>query len=134
MKTKLMVILLLMLGLAGCTDDSRDPARGTSATNLLVKYNWVNQYVDNNNATVKITYQFNNNLMGTEKYEYVPEYGEPENDSYSFIWGWHDETYRTLVIDYGGGDLSYIDNVFVEGRVLTGVLDGQNIILTGYDK
>lgn len=51
-----------------------------------------------------------------------------KENSYNFSWNWVDESMENLVINYGGDDVVYFDNVWVREHNLSGKLDGMLVM------
>lgn len=58
----------------------------------------------------------------------VVEYpnGYTERMEYRFRWNWDDYAQNSIRMNYGGGDVSYLDDVYLGRNRLSGYLDGRN--------
>ena len=52
--------------------------------------------------------------------------GRYSESVYSFTWNWEDRSQYSLRMVYGPGDVSYLDDVWIRGNVLSGYLDGHD--------
>lgn len=132
---KLLNVLFLFLFLSGCASEESGPSDSTSATNALCKYWWRANDVDYDGSEMSILFNFNFDGTGTEIIDRLPAIGTPPpREEHYFKWEWTSDRHRSICIMYGENDLSYIDELFINDRILTGLLNGQEIKLDGSDK
>lgn len=124
MKKNVMGLFILLLTL--CTLNSCEPEDEWESieqkSEVLCSVPWIEYYVDQNGVECSqqlIFYASGRGLDVTTCYYG----GHVQTDSYAFDWYWESGRGKTLVMDYGWGDISYFTNVWVNYDLLTGDID-----------
>ena len=87
---------------------------------------WADTFYD---ANGNYCYQELNFYLDRHGEDYIRvEYpnGRYSESVYSFTWNWEDRSQYSLRMVYGPGDVSYLDDVWIRGNVLSGYLDGHD--------
>ncbi|MDR0892811.1 MAG: hypothetical protein LBN24_09380 [Mediterranea sp.] len=108
----LMLLALAVVGFSACESDETIEER-------LFGRVWSGSIgeLDDNNVPLFSDFQFTPDGFGTEDVYY------PDGswyDSYTFQWYWEDGYSNNLVLDFRRLGVSYMDNVYVGGRAMTG--------------
>lgn len=132
MKTKLLSFALLSVFLISCVDDdikSNDPQLDFY-TKALCRYWWIDEFLDGN-STVWVQFNFEPDGTGYELIETTPPSGIPVREEYPFFWGWTSPKFNSIGMEYGPGDKSNIKDLLIDGAILTGFLNDQEIKYLG---
>ena len=130
---KLFLLAVAMINLTSCEieiDDFYDDDNiGGSYYNKsldLCSRPWADTFYD---ADGNYCYQELNFYLDRHGEDYIRvEYpnGRYSESVYSFTWNWEDRSQYSLRMVYGPGDVSYLDDVWIRGNVLSGYLDGHD--------
>ena len=130
---KLFLLAVAMVNLTSCEieiDDFYDDDNiGGSYYNKsldLCSRTWADTFYD---ADGNYCYQELNFYLDRHGEDYIRvEYpnGRYSESVYSFTWNWEDRSQYSLRMVYGPGDVSYLDDVWIRGNVLSGDLDGHD--------
>ena len=128
---KLFLLAVAMINLTSCeieiADFYDDDNIGGSYYNKsldLCSRPWADTFYD---ADGNYCYQELNFYLDRHGEDYIRvEYpnGRYSESVYSFTWNWEDRSQYSLRMVYGPGDVSYLDDVWIRGNVLSGYLDG----------
>ena len=66
------------------------------------------------------------NITYTHKLKFVATTNTETRD---FTWQWKDGAKECLVLNYGAGETKYLENVWVREHYLTGLLNGEIIMM-----
>lgn len=119
LKSVFVCVLMVVFAACGSDDDNTLDAK-------LCK-TWTEEYVENSTT---YTHQliFATNHSGQEvKRTYVS--GTANTTTRDFTWQWMDNSQEGLILNYGAGDIGYLENVWVREHYLTGKLNGELIMM-----
>lgn len=139
MKTKLFKYLrlalmaVLLVNLTSCEVEVREfydrDDIGNSYYNRsseLCSRTWVSFYWDANGNRCRQEWDFYMDRSGVDYLRVEYPNGAVETFEYSFRWNWENYAQSSIRMNYGAGDTSYLDNVYLGGNRLSGYLDGRN--------
>lgn len=116
---------MVVIGLSSCGDEYYTDDYLRNSDEKLCNRVWVEEYETNDNELCEHYLEFSRNGSGKETFKYKPIDGrKPYESSYRFDWAWIDNSMEGLILDYGGNDRSFFDNVWVREHNLSGKLDG----------
>lgn len=122
---KILLLLMVVIGLSSCGDEYYTDDYLRNSDEKLCNRVWVEEYETNDNELCEHYLEFSRNGSGKETFKYKPIDGrKPYESSYRFDWAWIDNSMEGLILDYGGNDRSFFDNVWVREHNLSGKLDG----------
>lgn len=122
---KILLLLMVVIGLSSCGDEYYTDDYLRNSDERLCNRVWVEEYETNDNELCEHYLEFSRNGSGKETFKYKPIDGrKPYESSYRFDWAWIDNSMEGLILDYGGNDRVFFDNVWVREHNLSGKLDG----------
>lgn len=122
---KILLLLMVVIGLSSCGDEYYTDDYLRNSDEKLCNRVWVEEYETNDNELCEHYLEFSRNGSGKETFKYKPIDGrKPYESSYRFDWAWIDNSMEGLILDYGGNDRIFFDNVWVREHNLSGKLDG----------
>ncbi|MDE6172599.1 hypothetical protein [uncultured Bacteroides sp.] len=122
---KILLLLMVVIGLSSCGDEYYTDDYLRNSDEKLCNRVWVEEYETNDNELCEHYLEFSRNGSGKETFKYKPIDGrKPYESSYRFDWAWIDNSMEGLILDYGGNDRVFFDNVWVREHNLSGKLDG----------
>ena len=127
---KLLVICLIPFILTACGDDVYYTMENTDER--LCGRTWVETIaLDNDPNYISVEHQlvFSQTGQSRETWIKYKNGGGEDSSASTFTWRWMDNSREGLILDYGGGDLKYFDNVWVRDHYLAGKLDGNLIMM-----
>lgn len=128
---KLFLLAVAMVNLTSCeieVDDFYDDDNiGGSYYNKsrdLCSRSWVDRYfdADGNRCYQKLDFYLDRQGKDYIRVEYPN--GRYSESVYLFTWHWENRSQTSLRMVYGPDDVSYFDDVWIQGNVLSGYLDG----------
>lgn len=128
---KLFLLAVAMVNLTSCeieVDDFYDDDNiGGSYYNKsrdLCSRSWVDIYfdADGNRCYQKLDFYLDRQGKDYIRVEYPN--GRYSESVYFFTWHWENRSQTSLRMVYGPDDVSYFDDVWIQGNVLSGYLDG----------
>lgn len=132
---KILLLLTVFLGLASCGDDNVYYTIQNSDEKLCGS-TWVEEFQTTNDDNVEVIcnhqLKFAKSKSGNDGQEVWEYYRSGETRPYEtvskrFSWSWLDSNMEGLELNYGGGEITYFDNVWVRENYLSGMLDGVNV-------
>ena len=121
---KILLLLMVVIGLSSCGDEYYTDDYLRNSDEKLCNRVWVEEYETNDNELCEHYLEFSRNGSGKETFKYKPIDGrKPYESSYRFDWAWIDNSMEGLILDYGGNDRVFFDNVWVREHNLSGKLD-----------
>lgn len=129
---KLALVAVLMVNLTSCEigidrfHDNDNMGVNYNRTNDLTSRTWVSFYqdVDGNNCCQEL--DFYSDRTGVDFIQVEYPNGRVKTFEYRFYWKWENYAQTSIRMDYGSGDYSFLDDVYIGGNRLSGYLDGQN--------
>ncbi|WP_300695141.1 hypothetical protein [uncultured Bacteroides sp.] len=122
---KILLLLMVVIGLSSCGDEYYTDDYLRNSDEKLCNRVWVEEYETNDNELCEHYLEFSRNGSGKETFKYKPIDGrKPYESSYRFDWAWIDNSMEGLILDYGGNDRVFFNNVWVREHNLSGKLDG----------
>lgn len=122
---------LLILVVAACGDDIYYTAEENTDERLCGR-TWTEEVpVTDNETYASAEHQLIFSLTGQSRETWVwrkPGGGEDITTS-TFTWKWMDNSREGIVLDFGGGELKYFENVWVRDHYLSGKLDGRILMM-----
>ena len=129
--TGILCFLFLLTGLNGCTvNDEDDYAGGGATTWELCNYLWQGYYSLDDGTWVNHQIIFYPGGYGDESliYNY---YGEVWEETYEFYWQWANSIQNSIALNYGGGNVLYMDHVYIQMDLFSCLLDGVFVTFRG---
>ena len=126
-----MVVLISMMSLTSCEVEIRpwhDDVCHDDNTYELCSRTWEETWVENGNRYTQ-RLDFYNNRTGRDflRIEYWDGY--VSEDTYHFKWRWDDAD--CIRMEYGPGDISYLEDIWIHNNTLIGYLDDVEVFFTG---
>lgn len=133
---KILLILTLLAGFTSC-DKYYDDEYLQNSDKKLCGYTWMVEY-DELDELITHSLKFDKDHSGKEVIEVLRRDNtgkwKPVNTTtHHFSWSWISDM-EGLLLQYGAGDVSYFDNVWVRENYLSGTLDGEHVIFYRSDK
>ena len=137
MKTRMMkmmgwmLMIVGMMSLTSCEVEIRpwhDDVYHSDYTGELCSRTWEESLVENGNRYTQ-RLDFYNNRTGRDflRIEYWDGY--VSEDTYRFNWRWDDND--CVRMEYGPGDVSYLEDIWIHNNTLTGYLDEVEVYFKG---
>ena len=135
---KFLMVAVALANLSSCdlpedsfVDDDNIGGYYYEKSKALCSYIWVDEFtdVDGNYCYQELTFFLDRHGKDYFCVEY-PD-GTFTEDIYDFVWRWEDRDQYSLRMYYGPGDISYMDDVWVSGRLLRGYLDDNYVDFKG---
>ena len=137
MKTRMMkmmgwmLMIVGMMSLTSCEVEIRpwhDDVYHSDYTGELCSRTWEKSWVENGNRYTQ-RLDFYNNRTGRDflRIEYWDGY--VSEDTYRFNWRWDDDD--CVRMEYGPGDVSYLEDIWIHNNTLTGYLDEVEVYFKG---
>ena len=137
MKTRMMkmmgwmLILVGMMSLTSCEVEFRvwdDDIHHSDNTSELCDRTWEESWTENGKRYTQ-RLDFYNNRTGRDflRIEYWDGY--VSEDTYRFNWRWDDDD--CVRMEYGPGDVSYLEDIWIHNNTLTGYLDEVEVYFKG---
>lgn len=130
---KFLLVSLLVTGLAACEvevdtfyDDDNIGGGYYNRSAELCSRTWVSEYLDIDGNPCRQELDFYLDRTGIDYILVRYPGGRYEEFEYHFRWSWENYAQSSLRMNYGSGDVSYLDDVYVGGNMLSGYLDGRN--------
>lgn len=122
---KICLLCIMTLPLCSCGDDEDTP----SLDDKLCR-TWMQETViDNITYTHKLKFVRKGNSGQEIKMEYDTNTATSNTETRDFTWQWKDGAKECLVLNYGAGETKYLENVWVREHYLTGLLNGEIIMM-----
>ena len=119
----------MTLSLCSCGDDEDTP----SLDDKLCR-TWMQETViDNITYTHKLKFVRKGNSGQEIKMEFNANTATTNTETRDFTWQWKDNAKECLVLNYGAGETKYLENVWVREHYLTGLLNGEVIMMVDED-
>lgn len=143
MKTKRMkhlgivVLLAAMVGLTSCEvsiggwyDDDDYSEMYYRTTRELCSRTWQETWIqDGEYHTQRL--DFYENRTGTDIIQVEHRNGYVTEKRYNFEWKWDNSSQTCIRMTYGPHDYSYMEDIWLGGNTLRGILDGVDVTFTG---
>lgn len=132
--TRLLLLLVMVLGLSACGDNYYTNDFENTSDRLCAN-TWMEQFTMDNSDVCRHYLIFSIDYTGREVFEYYrnEESTAYKTNSFNFSWNWLDDSMEGLEMNYGGGDISYFDNVLARQHYLSGSLDGVQVTFSNYN-
>ena len=128
-----MVVLISMMSLTSCEVEFRswyeeEHIGHYEETRALCSRTWEESWYDNG---VRYTQRldFYNNRTGRDYLRIVYRNGDVSESTYRFKWKWDDPD--CVRMDYGPGDISYLEDIRIHNNTLNGYLDDVEVFFKG---
>ncbi|MDD3038904.1 hypothetical protein [Bacteroides sp.] len=130
---KLALVAVLMVNLTSCEieidsfyDDDNIGNGYYNRSVDLTSRTWVSFYrdVEGNYCCQELDFYLDRTGVDYIRVEYPDGY--VETFEYRFRWSWENYAQTSIRMDYGPGDVSFLDDVYIGGNRLSGYLDGRN--------
>ena len=137
MKTRMMkmmgwmLMMFGMMGLTSCEVELRpwyDDVCHDDYTYKLCSRTWEESWMENGNLYTQ-RLDFYNNRTGREVLRIEYWDGDVSEDIYRFNWKW--DGYDCIRMEYGPGDISYLEDIRIHNNTLTGFLDNVEVHFRG---
>jgi hypothetical protein len=137
MKTRMMkmmgwmLMIVSIMSLTSCEVEIRpwyDDVHHSNNTYELCSRIWEETWIENGNKYTQRLY-FNNNRTGRDYVRIEYRDGCVSEDTYHFKWRWDDDD--CIRMEYGPGDISYLENIRLYSNTLTGYLDDVKVVFKG---
>lgn len=130
---KLALMAVLMINLTSCEveidtfyDDDNIGGGYYNRSSDLCSRTWVDTYRDSDGNYCRQELDFFLDRTGIDFLRIEYPDGYVETFEYKFRWSWENYAQTSLRMVYGPKDVSYLDDVYIGGNVLSGYLDGRN--------
>ena len=130
---KLALLAVLMINLTSCEveidtfyDDDNIGGGYYNRSAELCSRTWVDNYQDRDGNYCRQELDFYLDRTGVDFLRVEYRNGTVETFEYHFFWSWDNYAQTSIRMDYGHGDYSFFDNVYIGGNRLSGYLDGKN--------
>ena len=137
MKTRMMkmmgwmLMIVGMMSLTSCEVEIRpwhDDVYHSDYTGELCSRTWEESWVENGNRYTQ-RLDFYNNRTGRDYLRIEYWDGDVQENTYRFNWKWDDKD--CIRMEYGPGDISYLDDIRIYSNTLTGYLDDVEVYFKG---
>lgn len=138
MKTYLRLALLICLSaclplLGSCEINGG----GTPADNIGTAWNlcnhlWQAVYTADDGASVRHSVTFHPGGTGEEEIVYTYADGSVYPEYYRFSWQWASSSFTSIALYYGGGNVLYMDNVYIGPDYLSCLFEDRFLTFRGY--
>ena len=137
MKTRMMkmmgwmLMIVGMLSLTSCEVEFRlldNEIHYGDNTSELCSRTWEESWVENGNRYTQ-RLDFYNNRTGRDYLRIVYRNGDVSESTYRFKWKW--DAPDCVRMDYGPGDISYLEDIWIHNNTLTGYLDNVEVSFKG---
>lgn len=134
---KLLMVAVLLLNLTSCEttiffeDDDEIGGAYFEKSKALCNYVWADTYTDQygNKCYQELTFYLDR--TGEDYLRIDKPNGTFTEDVYDFVWRWEDRDQYSLRMYYGPNDISYLDEVWIRGNILSGYLDDAEVDFIG---
>ena len=137
MKTRMMkmmawiFMLVSMMSLTSCEVDLlfwHDDVHYDKHSSELCSRSWEETWIDKGNRyTQRLDFYDNRTGRETLRVEYWD--GDVSENIYRFNWHW--DTKDCIRMEYGPGDVSYLEDIWIHNNTLTGYLDNVEVFFKG---
>ena len=137
MKTRMMkmmgwmLMIVGMMSLTSCEVEFRlldNEIHYNDHTNEICSRTWEESWVENGNRYTQ-RLDFYNNRTGRDYLRIEYWDGYVSEDTYRFNWRWDDDD--CVRMEYGPGDVSYLEDIWIYNNTLTGYLDEVEVYFKG---
>ena len=137
MKTRMMkmmgwmLMIVGMMSLTSCEVEFRlldNEIHYNDHTNEICSRTWEESWVENGNRYTQ-RLDFYNNRTGRDYLRIEYWDGDVQENIYRFNWKWDDKD--CIRMEYGPGDVSYLDDIRIYSNTLTGYLDDVEVYFKG---
>ena len=137
MKTRMMkmmgwmLMIVGMMSLTSCEVEFRlldNEIHYNDHTNEICSRTWEESWVENGNRYTQ-RLDFYNNRTGRDYLRIEYWDGDVQENIYRFNWKWDDKD--CIRMEYGPGDVSYLDAIRIYSNTLTGYLDDVEVYFKG---
>ena len=137
MKTRMMkmmgwmLMIVGMMSLTSCEVEFRlldNEIHYNDHTNEICSRTWEESWVENGNRYTQ-RLDFYNNRTGRDYLRIEYWDGDVQENTYRFNWKWDDKD--CIRMEYGPGDVSYLDDIRIYSNTLTGYLDDVEVYFKG---
>ena len=137
MKTRMMkmmgwmLMIVGMMSLTSCEVEFRlldNEIHYNDHTNEICSRTWEESWVENGNRYTQ-RLDFYNNRTGRDYLRIEYWDGDVQENIYRFNWKWDDKD--CIRMEYGPGDISYLDDIRIYSNTLTGYLDDVEVYFKG---
>ena len=137
MKTRMMkmmgwmLILVGMMSLTSCEVEFRawgDDIHHSDNTSELCSRTWEESWTEKGNRYTQ-RLDFYNNRTGRDYLRIEYWNGDISEDVYRFNWKW--DNHDCIRMEYGPGDISYLEDIWIHNNTLTGYLDNVEVFFKG---
>ena len=137
MKTRMMkmmgwmLMIVGMMSLTSCEVEFRlldNEIHYNDHTNEICSRTWEESWVENGNRYTQ-RLDFYNNRTGRDYLRIEYWDGDVQENTYRFNWKWDDKD--CIRMEYGPGDISYLDDIRIYSNTLTGYLDDVEVYFKG---
>ena len=97
-------------------------------TSELCSRTWEESWVENGNRYTQ-RLDFYNNRTGRDYLRIDYWDGDVSENSYRFNWKW--DGHDCIRMEYGPGDISYLEDIWIHNNTLTGYLDNVEVFFKG---
>ena len=108
------------------------PADNIGSSWNLCNHLWQAVYTADDGATVYHSITFYPGGTGEEEIGYAYADGSYYPEYYRFSWQWASSSYTSIGLYYGGGNVLYMDNVYIGPDYLSCLFEGRFITFRGY--
>ena len=137
MKTRMMkmmgwmLMIVGMMSLTSCEVEFRlldNEIHYNDHANEICSRTWEESWVENGNRYTQ-RLDFYNNRTGRDYLRIEYWDGDVQENTYRFNWKWDDKD--CIRMEYGPGDVSYLDDIRIYSNTLTGYLDDVEVYFKG---
>ena len=137
MKTRMMkmmgwmLMIVGMMSLTSCEVEFRlldNEIHYNDHTNEICRRTWEESWVENGTRYTQ-RLDFYNNSTGRDYLRIEYWDGDVQENTYRFNWKWDDKD--CIRMEYGPGDISYLDDIRIYSNTLTGYLDDVEVYFKG---
>ena len=137
MKTRMMkmmgwmLMIVGMMSLTSCEVEFRlldNEIHYNDHTNEICSRTWEESWVENGNRYTQ-RLDFYNNRTGRDYLRIEYWDGDVQENTYRFNWKWDDKD--CIRMEYGPGDVSYLDDIRIYSNTLTGYLNDVEVYFKG---
>ena len=137
MKTRMMkmmgwmLMIVGMMSLTSCEVEFRlldNEIHYNDHNNEICSRTWEESWVENGNRYTQ-RLDFYNNRTGRDYLRIEYWDGDVQENTYRFNWKWDDKD--CIRMEYGPGDISYLDDIRIYSNTLTGYLDDVEVYFKG---
>ena len=134
----LALMAILMVSFTSCEveidsfyDDDNNGAGYYNRSADLCSRTWVSFYRDMDGNYCRQELDFFLDRTGIDYIRVEYRNGYVTEDIYYFDWSWDNNTQTCIRMNYGPGDVSYFERIWMSDNTLSGLLDGTEVYFKG---